>query len=63
LFTCSTRGQDYNRDSGNGKETVLYAARPLLPQYRLTARHKRRNETLPYAAPLPLPEYIAEVMP
>jgi len=62
LFACSTRGQD-NRDSGNGKETVLYAARPLLPQYRLTARHKRRNETLPYAAPLPLPEYIAEVMP
>ena len=56
-----TRPEGYNRDSGNGEETVLYAARPL-PQHQLTARHKRRNETFLYAAPLPVPKYAAEVV-
>jgi len=33
-----------------------------LPQHQLTARHKRRNETFLYAAPLPVPKYAAEVV-
>lgn len=48
-----TRPQGYNRDRGNGEETVC-AARPLLPNHQNTAEHKRRSDTPTSTAPFPL---------
>ena len=57
-----TRLKGYNIVCGDGEDTT-YAARPLLLNHQLVAKHKRRNEPLVYTAPFPLPEYVVEVLP